>query len=190
MDKTKFQPIFLAMCEMYDKEISKELTQMYFSVLEDAGLSDEDFERASKHLLATYKYKNIPKPADFISAVSGDPEAQALFAIQDLEKAMRDHGAYASVTFQDPILGEIVNSFDGGWIGLCESTLDEFTWIKKDFIKLYSAKLSSGNYRREPVALIGRHEDSGNTNVKPVLIGTSDQKLLIERDNKYPVKGY
>ncbi len=74
MDKIKFQTAFLALCEMYDKEVSKELTQLYFSVLEDAGLSDEDFDRASKHVMKTHKYNTLPKPVDFIEAASAGGE--------------------------------------------------------------------------------------------------------------------
>jgi len=177
MTKGKFKPTFLALCVMFKTEPTPELTKLYFDVL--STMTDEEFDSSVKHLMATYKYNTLPKPADILESVKGDPEAQAMFAIEALERAMRDHGAYESVTFQDPILGEIVANHDGGWIGLCACTLDEWTWIKKDFIKMYKARLSSGNYGIEPVALIGKHEDSGNTKVKPVLIGGDTGVKLI-----------
>ena len=184
MTQDKFDVAFLGLCVTFgQKDNIKELAQVYKKFLDAQGFTDEDFASAVNHVMATHKYNTLPKPADLIGGVKGDPDTQALFAIETLDKAIRDHGGYMSIIFQDPILGEIVSTFEGGWPGLCACTTEELIWHKKHFEKVYRAKLASGSYGREPVKLIGTHEFSGNEDIKPVTIGGEPVKQ-IARDER------
>lgn len=139
MNKAKFQTTFLAMCEMYDKEVSKPLTKLYFSVIEAAGLSDEDFQSAVAHVMATHKYASLPKPAEIIECISGSPDDAAIIAIQKLESAIRSVGPYDSIAFDDPVLHVLVSGAEGGWPGLCQMTTEEWKFERMRLIKSYKA---------------------------------------------------
>ena len=144
MTLAKFQTTFLAMCEMYGKEVSKELTQMYFAVLSGAGISDEDLQKAVSHIMATRKYSSLPLPAEILEHAQGSPEDAALIAIQKLETAMRGVGAYDSVMFDDPVLHALVSTSEGGWPGLCQMPLDDWKFEKQRLVKAYKALSTRG----------------------------------------------
>ena len=176
MTRPEFAKEITVLAEVFETELTEARLEIYWQVLKHRSI--DQIKQSVHRILTSKTFNKFPLPSEFLDTL--DTESQALFAIQDLEKAIRDHGGYASVTFQDPILGEIVNTFDGGWIGLCEATIEQLIWIKKDFIKLYKAKLSTGNYGNNPVSFMGSIEASGNNNIKPVLIG-GDPLKEIER---------
>lgn len=187
MNKNKFEITFLAMCEMYDKEVSKPLTKLYFSVLEAAGLSDEDFQRAVAHVMATHKYASLPKPAEIIECVAGSPDDAAIIAIQKLESAMRDIGGYDSIAFDDPVLHVLVSGAEGGWPGLCQMTIEDWKFERMRLIKSYKAFAG----RRLPDNtdhLVGIHEsDNGGRfpDWKPTIHYIGEHKVKqIARDER------
>ena len=186
MDQDKFDVAFLGLCVTFgQKDNVKELAQVNFKYLNDRGFTDEDFECAVNHVMATHVYNTLPKPAELISGVKGDSEAQALLAIEKLVGAMSDHGPYVSIIFDDPILMDVVKIIDGGWPGLCALTFDELVWVKKDLIKAYLARLSTGHYSKEPAPLVGITEAtnaiSGYERTEPiVMVGDKAKcKMLI-----------
>lgn len=173
MDREAFVEEIIKLAEVYDTQLTDAKLEMYFAILK--RLSLDEFKQSIAHVLENNIYNKFPLPAHLLEIHKGDPEQQAMLAMEELDKAVRHHGAYQSVTFQDPILGDIVSAH--GWIDLCRSTQEDMRWIVKDFVKMYKAKQASGNYSREPVACIGITEQNEGSHIEPVLIGT-DRKLL------------
>lgn len=56
----------------------------------------------------------------------------------DVRRAISRVGGYDSPQFNDPIINATIREM-GGWVLLCESTVDELVWREKDFLRLYSA---------------------------------------------------
>lgn len=68
---------------------------------------------------------------------------RAKLAWGQVRTAIRQHGGYQSVDFEDRIVNAVIREM-GGWNQLCESSVDEMVWREKDFIRLYEAVAKSG----------------------------------------------
>ena len=174
MTREQFIKEIMVLAEVFETELTEARLEIYWQMLKHQTL--DELKHSIQRILSCKTFNKFPLPAEFLGGQDGD--TQALFAIESLDKAIRDHGGYMSIIFADPILGEIVSTFEGGWPGLCACTTEELIWHKKHFAKLYTAKLASGSYGSEPVKLIGLHEFSGNTKIEPVLIGGEPVKQI------------
>jgi hypothetical protein len=141
MTLEQFMPAFTGMCEVWDKKPSKELTDIYFQAL--GHLTPEQWSKAVSAVMLSHEY-GFPKPAHILSAlgIGKDDDAQAMLAIEKIKQAIRDHGHYQSVVFDDPIIHMLIDHHDNGWPGLCAMTIEEHKWLWKDWIKLYKAYMT------------------------------------------------
>jgi len=90
MTQDSFQIAFMALCVTFDKKDSvKELTQIYFATLEEAGFSDEDMRRACKLVIASNKY--MPKPAELIEAIAPTPDEIAELKYKNQKARQLEH---------------------------------------------------------------------------------------------------
>lgn len=136
MTKQEFAKPFTLLCEMYNREASQLLAEGYYLVLE--CLTKNEFESAIKQVLSSRKYSSLPLPADILEAVHGNPEDKAIIALKMVEDAIKEHGAYKSVSFDDKIALTCIENL-GGWIAICQMELKDWEWKKKEFITLYKA---------------------------------------------------
>lgn len=136
MTKQEFAKPFTLLCEMYNREASQLLAEGYYLVLE--CLTKNEFESAIKQVLSSRKYSSLPLPADILEAVHGNPEDKAILALKMVEDAIKEHGAYKSVSFDDKIALTCIENL-GGWITICQMELKDWEWKKKEFITLYKA---------------------------------------------------
>jgi hypothetical protein len=152
MTEEQFMPAFTGLCEVWDKKPSKQLTDIYFKAL--GHLTPEQWDNAVSAVMLSHEY-GFPKPAHILSAlgIGKDEDAQAMLAMEKIKEAIRDHGPYQSVVFDDPIIHMLISSHDKGWPGLCDMTLEEHKWLWKDWIKLYKAYQMRP--KRYPARLIG-----------------------------------
>lgn len=56
----------------------------------------------------------------------------------DVRRAISRIGAYESPDFDDPIINATIREM-GGWVLLCDSTIEELVWREKDFLRIYAA---------------------------------------------------
>lgn len=173
------------LCEMYDREPSKTLLDVYYLALK--GLTDEQFNYAFSRVISNRKYANMPLPAEFLTIINGNNEDDALVAWHKVVDAVKSKcGSWQSPVFDDPMIHiAIARGFPGGWIGLCERLTEENqTWIQKDFVVAYEA-YKGGLYAEYPPRLIGRSEGqntmTGHVDEKtqPVLIGDPKKCLAL-----------
>jgi len=142
MNMKDFNEGFLALCEMTDKTPSKPYTKFYYEAVKH--LDVKEWEKSIAHVIQNRKYTNMPMPAEILEHAQGDPEDAAILAIQKLENAMREVGAYDSVKFDDPVLMVLVSGAEGGWPGLCQMPLDDWKFEKPRLIKAYKALAMRG----------------------------------------------
>jgi len=185
LNKELFSKNMVAIGEMYGKKLSKEILRMYYMVLED--MTDEQFKQAVKVIMQTHVWSTLPKPAEFIQAVTPDNEAQVISAWDKVVNAMARVGGYETVVFDDPLIHGFIQGFEGGWPAICHTDFEALVWVKKEFERYYRA-IKPENITCKPLIGItySNHAKSGQEyNGKPVYIGDEGiGQALIEDGRK------
>ncbi len=133
----RFLFLMAAMAEACGQESTPFKEKIYAEALSD--ISIDVLEKAVWDLIRDRTTASFPKVGEIRERLQGKTEDAAIIALDKLEKAMRRHGKYASVTFaDDPIINAVVSSM-GGWVKLCCMELDDWKWSRKDFEKIYKA---------------------------------------------------
>ncbi len=155
MTRSEFTQLFALLCEAYNREATSGLSSAYFLVLEE--LSFEEFKLAVRRILSERKYSTMPMPAELLEAVHGSTEEKAIIALKTLEEAIENHGAYASVCFEDKAIMCAIQAL-GGWESICRLEADEWKFKRKEFQKIYQAALKNPQSFRAPRYLAGTFE--------------------------------
>lgn len=168
-NETVFRNFMLTIGELYDREMSALLQNVYWKALEP--YTDEQCERAFNTVLVKTKF--FPKPAEIVQEIEGNIEDLATNAWLAVQKTVRRVGTYQSVKFDDPVIHSVIESM-GGWIELGQIPEKEIKWKQKEFERLY--QLISSNGSKHPSHLVGRFEleNAGRFpehTPKPVLVG-------------------
>jgi len=98
----------------------------------------------------------MPKPVDIISRIEGSVEDRAIKAWHRVLEAARQHGAYESVKFDDPVIHFCIERM-GGWQKVCAMTEDELPFREKDFRELYKLGRNVG-WKDVPKYFPGHHD--------------------------------
>ncbi len=122
----------------------------------------------------------MPRISNIVEILDGTGEDRALAALLKVERAMEEHGGYATVVFDDPVIHATIQSL-GGWLKACRQTDYDFTWWKKDFQERYRHFDQYGLPPEVPVRLVGIFDQSnlplGEKPQKPVVIGNYEKAI-------------
>lgn len=149
-DKAAFRDMMMAAGEVYGREITKPLLQMYFSAL--APMSIEQAQSAMMaHMRNPDSGQFFPKPADLLRGVVGTSKQQEA-AIEDraaiawacIERDIRRIGSYGTLKLDDKQALATVKAM-GGWKELCACDAAKLEWKRKEFISMYET------YERTPL---------------------------------------
>lgn len=148
----------VALCEAFDRRGSEPMIAAYRIGLQ--GISDRDVERAVAIALRTCKF--MPKPAELRElAGAGETkvEDRAALAFAALEDAVRRHGYYRTVSFDDPAINATVRAL-GGWERMSDTreTQEWFSHFRHRFIQTYSAFARRGVSAEAGAPLIGYYD--------------------------------
>lgn len=141
-DKQEFRSMMMAAGEVYGREITKPLLQMYFAAL--APLSIEQAQAAMMaHMQNPDNGQFFPKPADLLRGVTGTSKQQAA-AIEDraaiawacIERDIRRIGSYGTLKLDDKQALATVKAM-GGWREICMCDESKLEWKRKEFIRMY-----------------------------------------------------
>ena len=152
----RFLFVMAALAEATGQEAGAFKIKIYAQALADVPV--EAIEQAAWTIIRGRTTASFPKVAEIREALGGKPEDAALLALEKVERAIREIGGYTSVIFDDPVIHRVISAFEGGWIGICEMTHEEWKWARKDFERLYKAFSSQGVSDTTPVKLYGRHD--------------------------------
>jgi hypothetical protein len=108
----------------------------------------------NRHLMNPDSGQFMPKPADIVKMLQGSTQDSALVAWTTLDRKVRHVGPYASVTFDDPILANVVRDM-GGWVHLCNKTDDEWPFVRNEFVNRYRGYKVRGDVPALTPRLIG-----------------------------------
>jgi len=145
-DKNKFLAIMNGLADIYTADLTKVGLNMRFEALKEYSI--EQVTEASNIIVKTRKYTTMPVPADFITAIEGDPNELA-----DIQKSlvMDAINRYSPAQkFSDPITQGVIDKI--GWKKIGLSTKKEMPFILKDFADMYKTykKAASGNMISAP----------------------------------------
>lgn len=133
--------VFLESC--IDRPISYETHQAWFLLVGD--LSADQFKRAIIDVVKSHKFSGLPpvgliRQAAGVSSGAADADSAAVIAWGNVLQAMRTHGGYISIDWQDPAIPAAIKICAGSWARLCETEIDQLhTWTKKAFCEAYKA---------------------------------------------------
>lgn len=173
--------------ELYGKSVSEAALRVWYRALREH--STEAIQRAfDAHFTRGDPF--MPKPSDIVRLIEGTSTDKAMTAWAKVEDAMRSHGAYKSVVFDDPLIHHCVEQM-GGWVTLCATKISDTPFRANDFRKHYDAAL------RDPPAtwlpqLTGITEANNRREGflqfidEPKLIGDADQARLTYQRGSVP----
>lgn len=191
-DFKAFSNLMQALAECYGKTLSAQGIALRFQLLAQHGI--EDVRRAAMGILSTRKYTSMPTPADFLELLNGGlPEDLAEIEAGKVLDAVSEHGAYASVVFDNAVTQAVIVRAYRGWPQLCSilGTEESELWFRRNFVKIWQA------YSRQSVAVVGylpgltELENSRNGFLealpKPILVGDQEKArhLLSEAGNAH-----
>ena len=165
MDKTDnqaFKTLMIGMGEVFDKELSPALMEIYWQALKPYPITK--VKAAVNEIIQHRTFSKFPLPGEITEQIAPrvEIEEKALLQAEKVMDKIEESGAYYSVTFDDPITTSVIVQM-GGWIRVCsESTTmakkDQTAFWRKDFIKLYCAIARQGKELRPTEKLIGIFE--------------------------------
>lgn len=178
-DRKSFMEVLISTGELYEKHISDTLMELYFNIL--SPYSIEDIKRGiSGHIRDKKSGQFFPKPADIIRALEGSDDCLSMAKWCEVRKAIQKHGAYKSVTFDDPVIMTCIDRM-GGWVAVASVLTSEIGYREQEFMTLY-ARYSKFPVEDVPKYLPGIIEVSnrqfGADEIpEPILISTGAKQL-------------
>lgn len=145
-----FKQNLIALGEVFDKEISPAIARIYWTSLSE--FSDEEVQLAINQAVNTLKF--FPKPVELRDFITGNVTERAHEAweqiMKDIRRGVGGHPEIlrgGDVVDVEPMvcdeLKNLVAQF-GGWSRLRDMSFRELDFMKKDFVKVYSAKSERG----------------------------------------------
>lgn len=134
-DAPQFALWMTALGELYSKNISTTLNEIYWNILKNFDF--QEVEHAFRyHISNPDGGQFMPKPGDIVRIIQGTAEEKGLAAWTQVEKAIRHIGSYDSVNFDDTLIHAVIDDM-GGWITLCATKLTEMPFRANEFQKRY-----------------------------------------------------
>ena len=149
-DFKAFSNLMQALADCYGKTLSAQGIALRFQLL--AAHNIADVRRAAMSILSTRKYTSMPTPADFLELLNGGlPEDLAEVEAGKVLEAVSEHGAYASVVFDNAVTQAVIVRGSRGWPQLCAilGTEESELWFRRNFVKIWQA------YSRQNVTVTG-----------------------------------
>ena len=172
-DKHEFKSVLGAVMDLYGKELSVPVLQLWFAALQGFSIAEVKIG-FSRFVQSADSGSFAPKPADIIRMIEGGAGDRGMLAWGKVMEAIKRVGGWQSVCFDDPIIHCVLEDM-GGWPKLCSTEGDEMSFRAADFAKRYRAYAERGTPERFAPYLTGRHETSnrigGFKAPTPMLIG-------------------
>jgi hypothetical protein len=92
----------------------------------------------NRHLVNPDNGQFLPKLADVVKLIDGGTADRALIAWTKFELAVGHVGAHRSVVFDDAIIHAVAEDM-GGWVHLCGKKIDEWPFVRNEFVNRYRA---------------------------------------------------
>lgn len=181
-DFEQFRQLWTAVCNLYNREVNDMSVGMAFRALSRFDLPDVR-RGLDAHVQDSGNGQFMPKPADIVRHIEGDPDSRALQAWTKVRDAIGRQGPYKSIIFDEPEIMACIEAM-GGWQDLCRVTDDELPFKSNEFVKRYRGYLNRPP-EGYPRKLVGIAEAQNNANGQKtrdddiVLIGDTQKAALV-----------
>ncbi len=176
----KFTVLMAGIGELYGKNISSQLIDIYWQVLKKYELHDVQCAFQA-HVKNPDCGQFFPKPADIVRFIEGSGETKALMAWAKVDRAIVQVGRYQSVVFDDPLIHVVIENM-GGWVKLCAMNNEQMPFNANEFQKRYMGYVNK-TPERHPKYLFGLSECENNKNgyeiQPPILIGNTEKAIEV-----------
>ena len=140
-DRNKFLAILETLHTMHDKQGSKVLIDLYWSVMKPYSI--EKFTTAvENHISDPDKGMFFPKPADLIKVMQGDTNKAASKAWQSVIRRLERLGDSKPFESSDTAVLEALGAI-GGYNRLCTLTYTQINDLEKQFLDSYNETKSA-----------------------------------------------
>lgn len=185
-DFDRFSALMLGLAENFGRHLSPQGLALRFRALEARSI--EDVEAAGMRLMLARRQASMPTVADFLETLDDGGEDRAAEEAGKVLTAIREHGGYSGVVFDDPVTQAVIVRAYGGWARLCAECGDgeALRWFRRDFAATWLA------YRRRGIrvfgALPGRFGAEGldASSGRPALIGDPERAKAVLLGNERP----
>lgn len=140
-ERKDFAKALAAQSEIYNREVSPTLANIFFSTLSDYSLGDV-LRAFRSHNRDPDSGRFFPKPADLVKHLgASQPKTlsvteRAEIAWATVESEISRAGPYQPLVLEDQQAIAAVKHI-GGWKKLCCQTYNQLVWTKKDFLVAY-----------------------------------------------------
>lgn len=135
-DKRTFAEALIATGEVYGKEISAAMAEMFFLDLAEFAIGDV-VSAMAEHRRDPHRGQFFPKPADLIAKLRIDPHEQALAVWPEVER-LASNIELADGRCGDDVARIAVNQM-GGWSRIGRATYRELPFLQKEFLERYES---------------------------------------------------
>lgn len=135
------------LCDRMGLALKPSMVENYHRIL-SRELTGEMFERAWERLYASYDGYGMPTPRQFIEAAVGTAEQRAIAEWDALTRLADSREPCTITTTASQALKHI-----GGTAGIRNSAPKDRSFLRRDFIQVYSAKCELGEFDGHPVEL-------------------------------------
>lgn len=181
-DFTEFRALWNAVSALYGKEVNDMATGMAFRALSRFELSDIRYG-LDRHAADVNDGRFMPKPANIIKHILGDPEANSLMAWSEVEHTLRRVSPYETIVFDTPAKMAAIRDM-GGWSQMLQKGEHELPFVAKEFAKRHEHYLNNPP-AEWPKKFIGITEASNTMTghdsfiPEPLLIGNEERAALV-----------
>jgi hypothetical protein len=145
-DTDSVDQAFMALCELFGKDMSVALVKIYMRLLH--RLPARSAMRAIENAIATCRF--FPKPAELITLAEGSLEEQAINAWEVFSTALATVGHTSGVLFEDGRISALVDYF-GGWTYITMTWLTRYQDKRRyEFVTAYKAMVTAPKPKRHP----------------------------------------
>jgi hypothetical protein len=143
-DFARFRNVMAGLAELYQRELSNTLLDVYWLALRDWSLAE--FEAGAGKLMKTAQF--MPRPADF-----NDLRKAALPTAGEAWASVLTHlrGGYRDGSGLTPEIDRAIRSL-GGYRTLAMLPVDELQWQEKRFAQHYG-EMAEADHKREPLQI-------------------------------------
>ena len=186
-----FNEVMNTIAEIYTKDVpSVQGQKIYFMIFSKNFESDEEFMNATLRVLETRVFTSFPKPAEFLESCKrkDDIETEVINEQIKIRQAIKKHGAYANVCFDNPIIHKVIQNLFGSWVKMCRMEIEEFENLMKwDFTKVYKFYREQ-KIKEVPLFLegIATHQNSLGNQKEEILINyVGNKEKCLKWNNAY-----
>ena len=183
-ERAAFAELLASVHALYRVEVTPGVAEIWWQALQQHDITAL---RAAfnRHAMNPDQGQFCPKPADIVREMGGTTQDKSMLAWAKVMGALKRHGTYNSVKFDDPIIHRVLTDL-GGWICLGQQLEKEIPFIEKRFRDAYRAWLHRGQLGEEIPHLAGlveAHNGAHGWQAKipaPKLIGEQREVARLE----------